>query len=469
MSSTFGMLGSAFSGLNAARTGIEVTGQNIANANTEGYTRQRVEQSALGNVVTGRFADRLSAGYGVSVTDIARLGSELANAQVRSSGASASYWSLKADALSSVEAGLNEPSDDGISAQLGEFWSAWEDLGNDPGSTATRAVLLEKAGTLLTTIQSQAKSLEGAATAAGATLATSVDQVNSLSSQIAILNADIQTAKATGVSANAQLDQRDQLVMQLATLTGATVRDRGDGAVDVVLGGNAIVEGSRSFGIETQTTGGTTSIVWSNRGANNTTGGKAPVTLGSGSLAASLETLGAGGAIATAKQGYDSLASSLASSVNAIFTTGSNEAGTANGPFFGTTNADGTFTAASITVVATVSTLGSANATQGPLDGSIAQRISQLANAENGPDAVWSNTVTAIGTAAANATQQSALTAAAATSAAEAQLSQSSVDMDEETANLLKYQHAYQGAARVISAIDEMLDTLINRTGVVGR
>jgi len=110
---------------------------------------------------------------------------------------------------------------------------------------------------------------------------------------------------------------------------------------------------------------------------------------------------------------------------------------------------------------------GAAN--QGNLDSSIADKIAQLGTGPESPDSAWANIVSGIGASTRVEMQQAELAGVAASAAVGMQLSNSSVDLDEENLNLLAYQHAYQGAARVMTAIDEMLDTLINRTGIVGR
>ena len=105
----------------------------------------------------------------------------------------------------------------------------------------------------------------------------------------------------------------------------------------------------------------------------------------------------------------------------------------------------------------------------GGFDGSFAEKISQLGTLPGSPDLAWSTIVSGIGAAAKSANQQSSIADLTTTNAVGAQLSNSSVDLDEENMNMLTYQRAYQGAARVMTAVDELLDTLINHTGLVGR
>ena len=116
-------------------------------------------------------------------------------------------------------------------------------------------------------------------------------------------------------------------------------------------------------------------------------------------------------------------------------------------------------------VPTSVAGVAASTATAGSSDGRVADAISQLGSADDSPDADWSAFVTRLGSLVQTATTRSSIADSASTSAKSAQTSQSGVDLDEETANLVVFQHAYQGAARVLSAIDTMLDTLINRTG----
>lgn len=126
MASTFGGLSIAHSGLNAARAALEVAGQNIANANTTGYTRQRIETSSLpAPALVGRLlSPASSAGQGVSIDGVSRLADSFLDLRVRSSSAVSGYANVRASALSDLEATFNEPGDQGISTELQTYWGA---------------------------------------------------------------------------------------------------------------------------------------------------------------------------------------------------------------------------------------------------------------------------------------------------------------------------------------------------------
>jgi flagellar hook-associated protein 1 FlgK len=469
--STFSGLNTAFTGLVAARQGLNVVGQNIANVNTEGYTRQRVGTSSVGPVAqTGLFSGGVRAGQGVSVDAIARLGDLQLDARVRAAAGAAGYSSVRAGTMAELEASLREPGENGISAQLQEFWAAWQDLSNRADDPAAGAVVLEEAGALAGMIgrgyQDVADQWAGVRSDVGAMAA----ELNSAATQVAGLNEKIRFAVANGGSANELIDQRSLLTTTIAALSGATVRDRGDGQVDVLLGGNALVSGStahsvKASGPDTLNAGAGVQLEWADR--QNT-----PLVPDGGELAGALSMLGSApgdGPLQQAASNYNAFAENLASAVNDVHKTGYAADGTTTGTgFFGLTA--GVPAAQGLTVLPTkANDIAAAAKDAGKLDGSIADKISQLGLAAQSPDKFWTAMVTGIGVAARTELRQSGLADLASNSAQSLQLSNASVDLDEENVNLLSYQHAYQGAARVMTAVDEMLDTLINRTGLVGR
>jgi flagellar hook-associated protein 1 FlgK len=185
------------------------------------------------------------------------------------------------------------------------------------------------------------------------------------------------------------------------------------------------------------------------------------------SMLAPTDGSGTGGALAEAAEQYNEFATYLANTVNAVHSAGVTSSGVAGGDFFGISG--GLPAALALTVIPTgVDGLATASPTGGALDGSNAAAIAALGTGNAAPDKVWSTFVTRTGVASRSEMQQAVLGELAASAAVSNQLSNASVDLDEENINMLTHQTAYQGAARVMTAIDEMLDTLINRTGVVG-
>jgi flagellar hook-associated protein 1 FlgK len=470
--STFSGLNTAYTALTAARRGLDVVGQNIANANTEGYTRQRVTTSSVGSVAqVGPLSAPLQVGQGVSVDGIARLGNIFLDARVRDSAATSGYWAVRANTMSSLEVSMQEPGENGLSTRLQEFWAGWQDLANRPGEPAPAGIVLEKAGVLASQIASGYKAVDTQWTQLRSELNGMASELNDAAAQVADLNGRIRAAKASGSSINELLDHRNLLTTTIAALSGGTVRNLPDGTAEVLIGGNAIVSGDTFRPVTvvgSEHLAGTepVQLEWAHRSG-------ASVSLNAGEMAGAISMLagangGTGGALAEAAQQYNEFATYLADTVNAVHSTGYTTAGTPAGNFFGM--AGGLPAALGLTVVpTTVGELATASLNGGPLDGTNAAALAALGTGNAAPDKVWSTFVTRTGVASRSEMQQAVLGELAASAAASNQLSNASVDLDEENINMLTHQVAYQGAARVMTAIDEMLDTLINRTGVVGR
>ena len=474
MVSTFGSLATAYSGLAAARAGIDVTGQNIANAGTAGYTRQRVTQNSIPATQTGFMRGTAAlAGQGVSVDGIARLASLTLDAGVRVAAGSSAYADARATALSALETGLHEPGKDGLSAKLDAFWSSWGELASHPDDPGAASAVLGAAGTVVAALAAGSKAVDAQWSSVRGTLTGQVAQLNGAAEQVADLNGQIRTALASGGNANELLDQRDQLTQQIATLAGGTTRTNADGTVDVLLGGNPLVQGTdaRSVALgggERLADGTAVTLTW-------TTGTAGAVGLSGGSIGGALAVLapasgtgpGTGGALAEASASYDAVATRLATTVNALHAAGTTPSGSTGAPFFSL--AAGVPAAQALGVVPTdASGLATRNAA-GELDDSFADALARLGASSDGADQVWATFVAGVGTASRSATSESTMTGLALTNARTQQQSSAGVDLDEENVNLLSYQHAYQGAARVLTAVDEMLDTIINRVGLVGR
>lgn len=471
--STFSGLNTALSGLNAARTGLNVVGQNLTNVNTSGYTRQRAELSAIGMPATGSlFNVGLKPGQGVGVSGISRLGDTFLDARVRTAFSSAGYTNARVDALTDIQDRMKEPGTGAISGQLQSFWAAWGDISNHAGDIAATANLLGNANSLAQNIAEGYRALDTQWSQTRGRADMLVQEVNATAAQVASLNDQIRSATASGHPGNELIDQRNTLTAKLSQLTGGTVRELPNGGNEILVGGNVLVSGKqvntlKVGGPTTMSGPGNVQLEWERRPGM-------AVDLDGGQLAGTLSVLGrandqkTGGVIAETAAEYDRLAESLANQVNTLHTKAFKADGTLGGAFFAITAGPGA--ALSLTVLAKsaadIATSGSAN---NALDGSMADEISKIGLAKDSPDAKWTETVLTTGTAVRIALQQDVAAGTSLTNAMAAQQSNASVDIDEENVNLLSYQHAYQAASRVMTAIDEALDVLINQTGRVGR
>lgn len=459
--STFGSLSTAMSGLNAARAGLDVTGQNMANVNTTGYTRQRVETSAVAPLSSLQN----TPGQGVKIDSITRLGSTHLDARVADALGAHGLKTLRAETLQALETIHAEPGDDAISGRLDAFWSAWQDLANRPGEDAPAGVVLTEASVLAEQIAGGYRQVADLWSQTRTELTARVGEVNDLATQVADLNDRIRHANHTGVSPNELLDQRGRLTDQLARLTGATLQHAADGTVNVLVGGNALVDGDRARALTvsgpvqmpTEPTAPGVVVAWEHNGIS--------ANLSAGELAGSVDILAPWGELSQAADTYNTLAGQLASDVNAIYADAADPDGATGHEFFALSPTAPP--ALGLTVaVGDASDLLAGAPGMGGKDGSIADRIAQLGT--DGPSQTWSDAVVALGVASASAQQQASLADTTLVGAQSAHAAHSSVSLDEESVNLLSYQRAYQAASRAITAVDEMLETLINRTGRVG-
>ncbi len=320
--STFGALNTAYRGLTAAQQGMNVAGQNIANAATEGYTRQRVEQSSLAAPARGLFSGGpLQPGQGVSVDAIARLGNSFLDGSVRSAGAQAGYASVRSSALQGIEGVLQEPGDNGISTALQGFWSAWQGAANQPSEDGPKGLLLNAANSVTDKISSAYQALDAQWSSVRAQASDSVDAVNAAAAQVAAYNTTIRSTLAAGGSANELIDARAKLTDKIASLAGGTVREQPDGTVDVLVGGNALVTGGsvRTLalsGSSSDRMGSPVQLEWTDRAgvAVPSTAAKSPAPCPCWRPPSG----GSGGAIAEAAESYNDFAAALATAVNAV-------------------------------------------------------------------------------------------------------------------------------------------------------
>ncbi|MEK6531444.1 MAG: flagellar hook-associated protein FlgK [Deltaproteobacteria bacterium] len=250
MSSLNSALDIAKTALLSSQKAINVTSHNIANANTEGYTRQRASLEAMPPVMHGNFY----FGTGVTVSAIERIYDNFQAAQLRSSQSSFSRYESKEALLKTLEASfddLNEGS--GLSAPLDAFFNAFQDLANNPSSYAERSALLSNAAVLTDSFNNIDSTINQNITNINKEVRSQVDEINSLASQIAELNDQIGTVEVAGISANDLRDKRDLLLESLSEIIDISTMENDTGQVDVYVGGGVtLVAGVRATPLEVE-------------------------------------------------------------------------------------------------------------------------------------------------------------------------------------------------------------------------
>lgn len=464
MSDFFG-LRVALSSMYAQRRGLEVTGHNVANVNTDGYSRQRVGLQAAGaNTVPALHATWTGAGAGVQVTGVDRLRDQFLEARALVEHGAHAHLSQNQQVYARVELIFAEPGPNGLQAGMSELWAGWGDIANHPEDVAARAQLLERAKTLAGSVNRTRDELAGQWDASVEQLRVTVDGVNATAARVAELNGAIERAERSGLSSNDLADQRDRLALDLARAVGATVRPGAAGTVDVYLGGTALVRGSRAESLTLATPSG----------IGDAAGGGAELRWAKDGYPARVEAGQAGGlldalnhALPGARAGIDEVAAQLAQVVNDQQAAGYDLDGQPGADLFRWDPSSG------LAVVLTDPSQLAAAAEApdgGPsVDGRNALAMAELATRADGPDDRYRSFIVALGVEV-QATNRRAEIQADITHQIDAvRDAESGVNLDEEMVNMVAYQHAYNAAARLLTAIDEMLQTLVGGTGLVGR
>ena len=486
MSSTFSGLSRASSALAAQQRALDTTGQNIANVNTAGYSRQRAElQSVGGSIVPATYATGDGLGQGVTADTVTRIRDAFLEGRAQTEHAATASLTAADTTLAQIEDAFREPGTTGLQSQLDAMWASWSDVASNPTEPAARGAVLERTSTLVAGLNTTSATLDQQWAHDLDGLTTLVADVNASLTAIADLNQAISRTNAAGTPSNELADKRDVLVLALADQIGATASLNPDGTLAVRIGGATVVNGSSAMTLKVA--GGSDPaaaatdpprLVTAPGGTTVVPGGTA-----SGLLTAMTTT------IPEYKKKLDDIASQLAGQLNALHQQGYDLDGNPGGPVFDggagstTVNADGTttvdlskVTAATIRLAVTsvdqlaAATLSPAAAGGAPAknDGGMADAIHQLRLGTEGSDASYRKMIVGLGVQAASAASKLAAQSVISAQVDSSRESVSGVSIDEEMTNMLQFQHGYQAAGRLVTAIDEMLDQLINRTGRVG-
>jgi flagellar hook-associated protein 1 FlgK len=248
MSGISGLLNNALTGLQAAQSALQVTGNNIANVNTPGYSRETAVQSTLTpSLYGGQYL-----GNGTQIDAVTRSYNSYLQSQVWSTAATASGANTLNTQIQPI-ANLIAGTDSGLSTSINQFFaSGVAQVAANPADLPSRQSLISQSQSLAQTIQTSAQQLQSAASGVNQQLGQSVTAINSLTQQIAQLNVQINTLSGTGSTPNSLLDQRDQLITQLSGQVGVTVLPQDGNQVNVFTGnGQVLVAGAQSFDLKT--------------------------------------------------------------------------------------------------------------------------------------------------------------------------------------------------------------------------
>ncbi len=483
MRSTFFGLNIALKGLQAQRQALEVTAHNVANANTEGYTRQEAVMQA-GSPFTFPVANRAieagQMGTGVEVAEIRRMQDSFLDKQVREQLSAQGRWDMTSDYLQEVESVLNEPSDSGLGALMNKFWASWQDLSSDPQSYDARASVVQNASVLADVIRRDYAQIATFRERADQEIEAKIVQVNDWLSQVAELNRQIMHVQVAGDQANDLSDKRDILLNQLVTTVKVAYREETDGSVSVWLNstaGEQLVSGSTTYALREN---GAMGPIQRDDGTGTWTG----VTVNDGELAGLLtvrDSVTDPTVVDSIANRLNELAKNIISVVNGYHSAGFAPDDSTGRVFFGSNDSTASVGAADIavnpTLVSNPNLLAASEAIGQPGSGEQALVIASALqsevvtiNAKSTTLANWYKAmISKLGIDSQEAQAMFANQKLLVDHLANNREAFSGVSLDEEATNMVRFERAYQAAARVMTTMDQMLDTLVNNMGVVGR
>ncbi|KIL36694.1 flagellar hook protein FlgK [Cohnella kolymensis] len=522
MRSTFHSLETAKRALFTQQAAIQTTGHNISNANSPGYSRQLVNMQAtrpIEAVGMSHSAAPGQLGTGVEFTSITRVREQFLDSQYRNQSQDAGKWNIQADTLDKLEAIFNEPSDTGIRTVMDKLWTSWSDLAKDPENVTGRKIVRENAIALADTFNLTSKQLTDMSNDLNTNIGVKAGQINSYLSSIANLNHDIARISGYGDSPNDLMDQRDLLTDQLSKIINISVTNTPQG-YNISMGGTQLVNNDTytavdAAALESAFSGGSGGDLTSGEVygmlksrdvyvksyqqqldtlANSIANGTFTVTLPQGTVLPEGTTLDG----VTYTGANRTLTSPLTVKVN-----GMNELHkmgytlqnppTAGDNFFVSSDG-GPITASTFKLNPVIQNSPDAIATSMrtagtpeqvvPGNNTLAMLMAKLRDTKiqfvtpdgstpgisNGLISDYYNSIIGqLGVQSEDAQRQASNQNSLLSNIDGRRQSVSGVSLDEEMSNLIKFQHAYNAAARAMTTFDDLLDRVINGMGHVGR
>lgn len=453
----FGSIESGRSALKAQLKGMAVSGQNVANANTPGYSRQRVELApAVPALATGV---SLVPGYGVEIRAITRIRSEFFHTQMMSSDSFLSYWESRLETLQGVETLFMEPGLNGLAGYLNDFFDFWQELSSSPESAATRMSLREQAISLTDAVGDTYLRLTDLQIEFRNELIKQVQEVNQLAAEVAVINDHIIFAGALGENPNALLDQLDLALEQLSGLMDIQVYRKNNGAVEILAGGRLLVQDQRHYDLSLQAEGGRLTVVSSR---------EIPLELRSGRLKGLEESINA--IIPGLQSQLDELVSILVEELNGLHSQGYGLDGETGRCFFA--EIEGGSVPASLqfkldeAVLGDVTVIAAASSPGEPGNGESALGMARLrdANIMGGGSASlmdsYRGMISSLGVEGRESRRMAEAFREAVDQLRSRHESVTGVNLDEEALSMIQYEHAWQAAANFMGHIDRMLEIL---------
>ncbi len=477
MSGLFGTLNNATKGLLVQQSALQTTSHNISNANTEGYSRQKVTMVADNPYTLGGIGQ---LGTGVRIASIDRIVDPYVNNQLRNENSSLEMYSQKSDVLGQLEGIFNEPSTTGLNNNLSKVFSSWTYLGSNPELATAKTMVAQNSETFTDTLHHMSNQIDNLHAGTVQNVVKNVSDFNSKVEQLDSLNKQIFNVTSQGQAPNDLLDQQDKILSELSGIAGVEASYDKFNRVSVSVGGQPVLTEDKinKVSVDTEaTTAGQLKV-------NDTN-----IEIKSGTIKGSQEALVE---INVKKQDLNELAYTFATAVNKVHSDG----GKGTGFFDLSETVDGNY-AASIQVnkeiLNDVSKINAGKNIETVVggDGTRAQAIAALQNTkldysaspaemkynettmmiDNQPGGstvagAYNDSVTQMGIVKQQSDNMVDSQGSLVSLLEARRDSVSGVSINEEVTNTITYKSAFEANSRIISVVSEMLDTLINRTGV---
>ncbi|MBZ5657309.1 MAG: flagellar hook-associated protein FlgK [Acidobacteriia bacterium] len=451
MSGLYGSLSVALSSLLASQQAMETSTNNVANANTPGYSRQRPDLVSGDPIVEGN----LSFGTGVVLQRIQSLRDPILEIQLNQETQQQSKLNTSLGALQQMQTMFSSAST-GIGADITKFFTSLQQLSPDPSNMSLRQAVLTAAGNLATDFNSTARNLQTQRSNLDLNVVQTVGEINNLTAQIAAVSQQIVSLENVHQDAGSLVDKQTNLIRQLSGLVDVSVIHTEHGIALTTSNGTPLVSGGQSFDLTSQTGGGLQRIMARSQDITNSLTG--------GSLAGLIQIRDQ--EIPSLVSSLDQLAAGLATALNTANQAGSDLNGNAGGNLFVAPPAGGAGAASSMSLAITDPALlaASSDGTAGS-NGNLAVLLAvhdQPVAAGQKPLDFYAGLVFKIGSDTSNASADVDAADQILRQLQDQRSSISAVSLDEEAANMVKYQTAYQAAARVVTTVNSMLDAAVN-------
>lgn len=483
--STFAGFEVARSGLNSSQTALNTTNHNISNSGTTGYSRQAALQSVNTPYTVPGLRTPVSAGQlgtGVKVSEIIRYRDKFADLQYRKENPAYNEFLTKETYYNQIELIYNEPQDTAISANLDAYWKSLQDLANGAEDSATRVALKEKSLQLTETINSVAVQLEKLRDEADDEIENKIVELNATMVKIRELNKSIVKVEATGQNANDYRDSRDLLLDELSGMVNIQCEELSDGSVNVYIGGKLAVSTTTCSEISVVKTADpefdgqlVNKLIWSDLGTD--------VDLISGEIQGLLEVRDT--IIPDYLNQLDNFANTLAREINALHTTGYDLNGNQGKDYFVSANANvnvggkhyAKFMTVNSDICADVSKIAASSSqivvdadgnTVSEANNKIAKKMAEVSETKYNIGTLnttitdyYQSSMAQLGSASLKVSDVLENKLVLINGISDIRDSVSEVNDDDEMINMLKYQRTYSSAARIVTALDEMLQTIL--------